>query len=140
MTPRRSNLQLKKNKHQSRTAPTNKEATVASALDVNQQSQQKQHLLSQAELHDLCILSFNETLGKLKSSPQLSWLSSIPIDAIISKEYPVILKKSQENKNKTSPWKIDYTAKESFRENDGSMISYSVVNVLRNLCAAHSLG
>lgn len=140
MTPRRSNLQLKKNKHQSRTAPTNKDVTVASAaIAVNQQSQ-KQHLLSQAELHDLCILSFNETLGKLKSSPQLSWLTSMSIDAIISKEYPVFLKKYKDNKNKTSPWKIDYTAKESFRENNSSMLSYSVVNVLRNLCAANSLG
>lgn len=140
MTPRRSNLQLKKNKHQSRTSPTNKEVTVASsAAAVNQQSQ-KQHLLSQAELHDLCILSFNETLEKLKSSSQLSWLSSIPIDAIISKDYPVFLKKYKDNKNITSPWKIDYTAKESFRENDSSRLSHSMVNVLRNLCAANSLG
>lgn len=139
MTPRRSNLQLKKNKHQSRSAPTNKVTVATAAAAVNQQPQ-KQHLLSHAELHDLCILSFNETLSKLKSSSQLSWLSSIPIDAIISKEYPVFLKEYKDNKNKTSPWKIDYTAKESFRENDGSMLSYSVVNVLRNLCAANSLG
>lgn len=100
-----------------------------------------QEVHSQAALHELCILSFNETLTQFKNSPQKATLFSIPIEEIVSKEYPIFLRKYNESNKaiKSKPWKIDYTSKESFRENRGeceeSTLKFSVTNLLRNLCS-----
>lgn len=133
VTPRRNNLHLKKPNQQSNgsrstaapVACSTSAATAVTSTTTTASSRQQSHIFSGAELHELCILSFNETLVKLKNSPLASALTSVPFEAIFTKDHPIIVKKYRQfvHDHKTSPWKIDYTSKQSFRENHADALT-----------------
>lgn len=151
VTPRRNNLTINKRKQRDGARPANESSAVASALDTSISSKTKPCNLKPAQLHELCILSFNETLRNLKNSPQLAWLSSVPLETIISKDNSTVIRNIQQlfkDRNRQSPWKIDYTSRDSFCENRGernipiAMLDQSSLsaNVLRSFYKRNKFG
>lgn len=79
-----------------------------------------------SDLHEQCLASFNETVDRLRNTPQLAklvqsagvekLLQSLEQSAIPRSWTPVREHSSQKQRQ---PWKIDYKSAHTFRENRG---------------------
>lgn len=112
-TPRRNNLPFKKQKHKN---PV-KQAISGNGITGESAIANDIVTLTQSDI-ELCKISLLESLDKFKISPNASILN-LTIESIIQKEYPFFVKKynSLLKDDRSSPWKISYTSKNSFREN-----------------------
>lgn len=124
ISPRRNHITLKHNKHKKNPNLNN------------------EVVLSQNNV-DLCD-SLSETLKNFKSSPQ-NGILDVPVDAVVSKRLPYILKAYDNLLKDDRPWKVSYVSSESFAQNRGELSgrissSYSLSELIRSLCQPSKLG
>lgn len=129
ISPRRNNITLKHTKQQKNSNLTNNEV-----------------VLSQNNIDELlCEVSLNEALQNLRSSPHASILD-LPVDVLLSKKLPSILKNYDNLLKDDKTWKVSYISSESFAKNRGepsvssSVISRSFPDFIRSLCRQSNLG
>lgn len=115
ITPRRNNLNLKKNKHKKSINPLPSSVKAEDAIQ-----------LSATDIN-LCKQSLSESLSNFSQSPQASLLD-LTIEQIIRKENKFFLSKKYNSlihNDKLLPWWCQhrYTSGDSFRENRGENLS-----------------
>lgn len=125
ISPRRNNITLKHNK-QKKNPNLNNEA-----------------VLSHNNVDQLCD-SLNETLRNFQSSPQIGILD-VPVEAVISKKLPYILKTYENLLKDDKTWKVSYVSSESFAKNRGEpsgsiSSSNNLSELIRSLCQQTKLG
>lgn len=126
ISPRRNNITLKHNK-QKKNPNLNNEI-----------------VLSQSNVDQLCA-SLSETLKNFKTSPQIGILD-VPVDAVVSKKLPYILRTYDSLLKDDKIWKVSYVSSESFAKNRGEPTgriggnSYNLSDVIRSLCQPSKLG
>lgn len=126
ISPRRNNITLKHHK-QKKNPNLNNEV-----------------VLSHNNVDQLCD-SLNETIKNFQSSPQIGILD-VPVDAVVSKKLPYILKTYDNLLKDDNTWKVSYISSESFAKNRGepsgliSSSSNNLTDLIRSLCQQTNLG
>lgn len=125
ISPRRNNITLKHTKQKKNSNLTNNEV-----------------VLAHNNVDELCD-SLNETLRNLKSSPHVGILN-VPVEAVLSKKLPYILKNYDNFLKDDKTWKVSYVSSESFAKNRGepsaSINSSNLSTLIRTLCQQTKLG
>ncbi len=126
ISPRRNNITFKHNKQKTNPNLNN------------------EIVLSQSNVDQLCD-SLSETLKNFESSPQIGILN-VPVDAVISKRLPYILKSYDNLLKDDRTWKVSYVSSESFAKNRGepsrllNSNSNNLSELIRSLCQQTKLG
>lgn len=125
ISPRRNNITLK---HKQKKNPNLNNEVVLSHNNIERLSD-----------------SLSEALRNFKSSPQIGILD-VPVDAVISKKLPYILRTCDNLSKDDKTWKVSYVSSESFARNRGepygpmSSSSNNLNELIRSLCQQTKLG
>lgn len=92
ISPRRNNINLKKDKQAKKLLKSNFEQVTLSKINIDE---------------ILCSDSFDESLKNLRASPNFENFSALPLNNVCKKIFSFLLKKEKLN-NKTFPWHVSY--------------------------------